>query len=132
MDTSIFIAQLVGPVMLVVAAAILKDTDGFRDMAKQLLSMRPLIFIAGMIPLVVGLSIVLTHNVWVKDWPVLITAFGWFAIFIGAFRILFSQVVSKKGAKLIAKSAALPAVAGVLLILGAIFVYFGYLAKAAA
>lgn len=128
MDTSIFIARLVGPVMLIVAAAILKDRDGFADMVKQLLSSRPLIFIAGMIPLVVGLSIVLTHNVWVKDWPALVTAFGWFAIAIGTFRILFSEVVSKKGARMITKSATLPIIAGVLGLLGAVFVYFGYFA----
>lgn len=126
MNTSILIAKLIGPVMLVVAAAIFMDTKGFRDMAKQLLSSRPLIFIAGMLPLVVGLTIVNTHNVWVKDWPALITAFGWFAIFVGAFRILFSQVVSKTGAKMIAKPATLPTVATVLLVLGAIFTYFGY------
>lgn len=128
MNTSIFIAKLIGPVMLVIAAAIFKDTKGFREMGKQLLSSRPLIFIAGMIPLVVGMTIVLTHNVWVKDWRSLITAFGWFAIFVGAFRILFSQVVSKNGARIIAKPATLPTVATVLLILGGIFTYFGYLA----
>jgi cytochrome bd-type quinol oxidase subunit 2 len=128
MDTSIFIARLIGPVMLVVAAAILKDRDGFRDMAKQLLSSRPLIFIAGMVPLVAGLTIVLTHNVWVKDWPVLITIFGWFAIFVGTMRIMFSQVVSKKGSRLVKEPATLPTIAGVLGILGAIFVYFGYFA----
>jgi hypothetical protein len=126
MNTSIFIARLVGPVMLVVASAIFLDTRGFRDMGKQLLSSRPLIFIAGMIPLVAGLSIVLTHNVWVKDWRVLITIFGWFAIFVGAFRIMFSQVVSKNGARMIAKPETLPTVATVLGVLGCIFAYFGY------
>jgi hypothetical protein len=128
MDTSIFIARLIGPVMLVVAAAVLKDRDGFRDMAKQLLSSRPLIFIAGLIPLAIGLSIVLTHNVWVRDWPVLVTIFGWFAIGVGAFRILFSEVVSKKGSRLIKQPATLPTIAGVLAVLGGIFVYFGYFA----
>lgn len=126
MNTSIFIAKLIGPVMLVVAAAIFMDTKGFRDMTKQLLSSRPLIFIAGMIPLIVGLTIVNTHNVWTQDWRSLITAFGWFAIFVGAFRILFSQVVSKTGAKMIAKPATLPTAAAVLLLLGATFTYFGY------
>lgn len=126
MNTSIFIARLIGPVMLVVASAIFLDTRGFRDMGKQLLSSRPLIFIAGMIPLVAGLTIVLTHNVWVKDWRVLITIFGWFAIFVGAFRIMFSQVVSKNGARMIAKPATLPTVATVLGVLGCIFAYFGY------
>jgi hypothetical protein len=126
MNTSIFIARLIGPVMLVVASAIFLDTRGFRDMGKQLLSSRPLIFIAGMIPLVAGLTIVLTHNVWVKDWRALITVFGWFAIFVGAFRIMFSQVVSKNGARMIAKPATLPTVATVLGVLGCIFAYYGY------
>ncbi|BCJ89758.1 hypothetical protein IZ6_04930 [Terrihabitans soli] len=131
MGVSLFIAQLVGPVMLVIAAAILKDVDSFRDLVKQLLSSRPLVFIAGMLPLVTGLAIVLTHNVWVMDWRSLITAFGWFAILIGTFRILFTQEISKKGARVITKTATLPVMAAVLLIIGGIFVYYGYIAAIA-
>ena len=127
MQTSIFLAKLIGPVMLVVAAAILKDRDGFRAMGEQLLSSRPLIFIAGMIPLVAGLSIVLTHNVWSADWRVLITIFGWFAIVVGLYRILFPRVVASAGASAIAKPATMPAVAAVLGVLGAIFCFYGYI-----
>jgi hypothetical protein len=131
MGVSLFIAQLVGPVMLVIAAAILKDVDGFRDTIKQLLSSRPLIFIAGLLPLIAGLAIVLTHNIWVLDWRALITAFGWFAILIGAFRILFTQEISKKGARVITKTPTLPVIAAILLIIGGIFVYYGYIAALA-
>jgi hypothetical protein len=127
MQTSIFLARLIGPVMLVVAAAILKDREGFRAMGEQLLSSRPLIFIAGMIPLVVGLSIVLTHNVWAADWRVLITAFGWFAIFVGAYRILFPRTVASAGSSALARPATMPAVAAALGLLGATFCFFGYL-----
>ncbi|MET0669332.1 MAG: hypothetical protein ABWY66_04970 [Xanthobacteraceae bacterium] len=126
MQTSIFLAKLIGPVMLVIAAAILKDRDGFRAMGEQLLSSRPLIFIAGMIPLVVGLSIVLTHNVWTANWRVLITIFGWFAIFVGCYRILFPRLVASAGSNMIAKPATMPAVAAVLGLLGAIFCFYGY------
>jgi hypothetical protein len=127
MATSIFLAKLIGPVMLVVAAAILKDRDGFRAMGQQLLSSRPLIFIAGMIPLVAGLSIVLTHNVWTADWRVLITVFGWFAICVGLYRILFPQVVASAGSNMIAKPTTPLAVAAVMGVLGAIFCFYGYL-----
>ena len=126
MQTSIFLAKLIGPVMLVIAVAILKDRDGFRAMGEQLLSSRPLIFIAGMIPLIVGLSIVLNHNVWTASWRVLITAFGWFAIFVGCFRILFPSVVASIGSKVITKPATMPAVAAVLAVLGTIFCFYGY------
>ena len=56
----------------------------------------------------------------------LITLFGWFAIFVGAFRILFPRVVASAGANAIAKPTTMPIVAGVLAVLGAIFCFYGY------
>jgi hypothetical protein len=64
--------------------------------------------------------------VWVKDWRALINVIGWFSIFVGAFRIMFSQVVSKNFASMIAKQATMPTVATVLGVLGCIFAYYGY------
>ena len=46
-----------------------------------------------------GLAVVLTHNVWVADWPVLITILGWLTAIAGAFRLLAPQDAINSAAK---------------------------------
>jgi hypothetical protein len=126
MSTSVFLARLIGPVMVVIGVAFLTDRAGFRAMLEEMLASRPLIFVAGVAPLAIGLSIVLSHNVWTADWRIVLTLFGWLAILVGAYRILFPAVVARDGAALVAKPAALPTAAAILLVLGGLFCFFGY------
>jgi len=126
MSTSVFLARLIGPAMVVIGIAFLTDRAGFRAMLEDLLASRPLIFIAGVAPLVIGLAIVLSHNVWAGDWRVIVTLFGWFAMLVGACRILFPTFVMRNGSAAIAKPTTLPAAAVVLLVLGGLFCFFGY------
>ena len=46
-------------------------------MADEFLRSRALIYLSGVLIHDGGLAIVLTHNVWVADWRVLITLLGW-------------------------------------------------------
>ena len=51
-----------------------------------------------------GLAIVLTHNVWVADWRVLITILGWLAAIGGAVRILAPQRTGRVGRSMLRQS----------------------------
>ena len=44
-----------------------------------------------------GLALVLTHNVWRADWPVIITILGWLAAIGGAVRIVMPQGTERVG-----------------------------------
>src|SRR2546430_17683869 len=83
-STSIFIARLIGPVMLVIGLAVLTNQRAFREMADEFLASRALLFLSGLLIMPVGLAIVLTHNVWTADWRVLITLLGWLTAIGGA------------------------------------------------
>ena len=65
METSLFLARLIGPVLLTISAAMLINPVNMREMATDFLEHRGLIFLAGILTLLGGLAIVLTHNVWV-------------------------------------------------------------------
>ena len=52
---------------------------------------RALLFLGGMISFPAGLAVVLIHNVWVADWPVIITIMGWLATISGAIRLVAPQ-----------------------------------------
>ena len=66
------------------ASALLVNGAASARWPSEFLASPALIFLSGVITLPAGLAIVLTHNVWVADWRVLITLLGWLAIIGGA------------------------------------------------
>ena len=128
METSLFLARLIGPVLLVVGAAILISRDNIRAMATDFLEHRGLIFLAGVLTLVAGLAIVLTHNRWEGGWPVVITLFGWLGVIGGAFRILFPDSVKSMGSAMLANNTYLTVGGAAELLIGAWLCYAGFVA----
>lgn len=47
------------------------------------------VFITGFLSFIIGLVNILLHDLWVSDWRVLITLFGWIALIKGLIRITF-------------------------------------------
>src|ERR1700732_1692541 len=88
MQTSLFLAKLIGPVMLVIGLAVFANQRGFRDMAEEFMASRALMFLSGLLIMSLGVAIVLTHNVWIANWPVMITLFGWLCAIGGALRLV--------------------------------------------
>jgi hypothetical protein len=124
--TSRTLARLIGPVALAMGAYILFNAAIFRVMVGQFLASYALIFLAGLLTLTAGLAIVLAHNVWTRDWRVIITVLGWLAVIGGVLRIVFPQFVVSIGGAIFAQAAALPAIGVGVVILGAVLSYFGY------
>jgi len=91
MQGSIFLARLIGPVLITVGIALIFNSDTYRYMAEQFLVSYALIYVAGVIALFSGLAIVNLHNIWQWKWPVIITVLGWLSVVGGAIRILVPQ-----------------------------------------
>jgi hypothetical protein len=79
-----------------------------------------------MLTLPAGLAIVITHNVWVAGWPVLITIFGWIAIFAGIARILMPASMKSIGQTMIEKTALLTVPGGLMILFGLYLSYKGF------
>ncbi len=93
MQTSQFIAGLIGPLFIVIAVGILFRRDQFEVIAEQATRNQALIFFAGMILLVCGLAIVRFHNTWEWSWTLIVTLFGWLSIIGGIARMLYAGQV---------------------------------------
>jgi hypothetical protein len=126
MDTSIFLARLLGPTMLVMGLGLLVNRSTYRTLSLEVLDSRALLFIAGLIAFVAGLAIVLTHNVWVAGWPAIITVFGWASLFAGIVRIVFPSSVMRLGRRTVDRQGFLMFGIVLYLGLGAWLSYAGY------
>jgi hypothetical protein len=126
MQRSLYLAKLIGPVLVVVGLGALVNAAIYRAMAGEMLNSIAFIYIAGLFSLIAGLALVLAHNVWVAGWPVIITVLGWLGIVGGTFRIIAPQQVAAIGFNII-NHPLLPIISGgVVLAVGAVLSYFGY------
>ena len=118
MTTSKTIAGLLGPTLVVGAAAVLLNLAAWPALAEQAFRDAPLIFVSGFPLFVAGLAIVRVHNRWSGGWPVLVTAFGWLALLGGLSRILFPTRLAGIAVPLVHSKGILATVAVVLLAAG--------------
>ncbi len=126
MQRSEFLAKLIGPVFVVIGLGILANDAAFRALADEFIRNPALIYIAGLMTIVAGLALTVTHNVWVRDWRIIITIFGWLAVAGGALRILMPQQVALIGGAAFDSAATLSVGGIVVLLLGIVLSYYGY------
>jgi hypothetical protein len=95
MATSIFLAKIFGPYFIFVALGGLFNLKTYQKLLDDFCKSPALLYMGGIFALVSGLLVVAFHNVWVADWTVIITIFGWGAIIKGAWLIVFPGSVAK-------------------------------------
>ncbi len=127
MSTSIFLARLMGPVMLLAGIGILINQKHYRAMATQFVKSLPLFYMISIIGMVAGTAVVLFHNLWVADWRVLITLLAWAHLLRGAFSLIAPEPAMDFGARSLRNPNTIMISALVACVIGAILVYFGYL-----
>ena len=67
MQTSLFLARLIGPTLLIIGISILLNREAFRTMAGEFIASRALIYVAGVLAFMPALALVLAHNIWVAS-----------------------------------------------------------------
>jgi len=94
---AIWISKLIGPVILALSVPMIVTPRRLQETTRRFLADSPLILISGVLAMTAGLSIVNTHNVWVLDWTLIVTLFGWALVLGGASRIVAPRVVDAVG-----------------------------------
>ena len=126
MQTSVFLAKLIGPIFLAVGIGLLVNADTYRKLANEFISSTALVYVSGILLMTAGMALALTHNVWVAGWPVLITILGWLAAIGGAARIVIPQGSQRIGRQMLARPMALKVAGAIWLAIGAALCFFGY------
>ena len=126
MQTSIFLAKLIGPLALALGLGVLFNRDAVRAVMDEFIRNRAIMFLAGMISFPAGLAVVLTHNVWVADWPVIITIMGWLTTITGALRLVAPTQAIKFGHGAYGQQGGVLFGGVFWVLLGAVLTFFGY------
>jgi hypothetical protein len=126
LGTSIFLAKLIGPLALALGLGVLFNREGVRAVIDEFIRNRAILFLAGLITFPAGLAVVLTHNVWVADWPLLITLAGWLTAIAGALRIVAPEGAIRYGRRAYDRPNGPLFSAVIWLAIGATLCFFGY------
>jgi hypothetical protein len=83
MEVSILVAKILGITYGVLGLGILLNSAYYKKVFGELMKDSGFMFFGGITSLIVGFLIVNAHNVWVKDWTVVITIIGWMVLLKG-------------------------------------------------
>lgn len=127
MDTSLFLAKLMGPVLVIVGIGLFLNRERYRAVVDEVIASHTMLYVFGVLALTGGLAIVLTHNIWVADWPVIITILGWLMIVRGTLRIIIPERVETLATMIMAQWPTLLIVSDLVVIaLGAFLCWKGF------
>lgn len=128
MVLSIFLAQALGLYFLITGFAMIINGDRAMILLEKILKDEALIFITGFIALILGILLVLSHNIWVMGWPVIITILAWLALFKGIMRVVYPHKAVVLAEKVINNTKGFYTVSVVVFAIGLFLVYHGFFA----
>jgi hypothetical protein len=114
MDTSIEVARIIGPLLIVNAVGMLAGGKSYRAMAEEFVRSRALIYLAGFLAMFIGLEVV---NAWKPGWPIALTVVGWLFVVGGAIRMLLPDRVMAMGTTMLDKKPELMTISAIVQLL---------------
>lgn len=91
MCLSVFLAQTIGCYLFAVGLAMIIFQQRFKKLFTDCLSHSTMIAAHSTVSLILGLLIVVSHNIWIDQWPVVVTVFGWLLLVMGLFTLFFPE-----------------------------------------
>jgi len=125
MELSILIAKITAVIYLSASLGGFFSRDYYRRLADDMYKNAALTYMMGFMAVIVGFLIVHYHNLWVRDWTVLITIIGWLSLIKGIIIIVFPKFIHRLSGLFLTEKT-LKIYPYVTLFLGLLFGYFGF------
>jgi len=97
MELSNFLAQLFGLTMAIFAGIAILQPGLIRAVVKEFGESALVTLFYGLAGIMGGLAVILSHNLWVSDWRVLVTLFGWAALIKGTVSLVSPELLRDMG-----------------------------------
>lgn len=127
MNISIFLSKSLGIYLIFISIAYFINEKKFRPLIINMMNDPALLLVTGFIPLIIGILLIVSHNIWVEDWRVIITIVGWMAFLKGVNIILFPEFLINFSKKWIQHKVAYHTTFIFTFLMGSILMYYGYI-----
>ena len=125
-ETTIFLAKLMGPVLVLVGLSFALKKDEYMVMFKKVIKERAYLFLQGIVESTAGLAIVLAQNLWSSPVEIFISLMGWMMLIEGGLTLLSSKNSIKNMMRVCATPQLMMLITLFVLVLGAFFSWVGY------
>lgn len=126
MEISLLLAQVMGLYLLLEGLVVLTRRKFVLNIVNDISQHKALMFVTGAMVFILGLLVVLNHNIWEASWRVVPTVIGWIMVLKGVAIFFVPRVVMNK-AKKFAKNRNMAVLAGIVAVaVGAYLVYVGF------
>ncbi len=85
------LAQFFGLYLAIVGLAFLFRPRSIKTAGWQLTSQPAVLLLSSIVTLLLGIALVLLHNLWVADWRIILTLIAWLTLIKGIFLLYFPQ-----------------------------------------
>ena len=99
MDLSIFLAKVLGLYFIIGALIVLVKNKEMHKMIDGFTDNLALLYVTGIITTILGLMMVVSHNIWDNSWRVIITLIGWLVLLKGLTFLFLPKKMMLKFAK---------------------------------
>lgn len=123
MELSILVARVISVIYVTAGIAVIMGTVDFNEIVNGLVKSPALTFMTAAVAIVGGIFLVEHHNLWVKNWTVLITLISWMFLIGGIIVMIFPRFLLSYNQFL--KNSRL--LGSFMLVFGLIIGYFGFM-----
>ena len=121
-----YLAEVWGLFLVLVPLALLINPKYLKRLFIEAENEATMLFL-GMVSLIIGLAMILSYNVWDKNWQVIVTILGWLSLIKGL-AVLFFPEYTKKCIKKMENASFLPIALVVAIFIGLGITYLGFTA----
>ena len=121
-----FLATVIGWYLVILSILLFFRYKHILTVMKELISKPGEFFIIAVITLIMGLLLVTSHNIWVMDWPVVITIFSWVVLIAGILRLFFPEMILKMWQPLFNNTITIKVTTFISLLIGLFLLYHVY------
>ncbi|PCI30863.1 hypothetical protein COB52_00865 [Candidatus Kaiserbacteria bacterium] len=126
MEFSLLLAQVIGLYLLLEGLVILTQRKFVMNVVADMSNHKSMLYVLGAMLTILGLLIVLNHNVWESTWRVVPTIVGWAMLIKGVMLFFVPKMVMNK-ARRFAKNRNMAVLAGMIaVVVGAYLTYQGF------
>ena len=94
-ETTLLVSQLVGPILVVMGLGFLFNLKFFLGVYKDFGKSSMMTLVLGMMTMLVGLLIVMRHNLWSTPAEIIVSIFGWGALVKGVAFLVAPKLIAK-------------------------------------